>query len=87
MSNTYQGDLLENYDALREQRGWSSAQMVAHLEPIDPSLSAAYAEAYPSKREAAAARKDDAEGNAPAKKAAAPKKRTAPAKPSTTAKK
>lgn len=84
--STYQDDLIANYDELREQRGWSAAQMAEHLDPLDASLAAAYREAHPGKREAAAARRDDAEG-APAKKIAAPKKRTAPAKPSTTAKK
>lgn len=82
--STYQDDLIANYDELRAQRGWSASQMAEHLEPLDASLAAAYREAHPSKREAAAARKDDAEG-APAK-TTAPKKRTAPAKPSTTAK-
>jgi hypothetical protein len=81
MSN-YQDELLANYEALREQRSWSPAQMADHLEPIDPSLASAYREAYPSKREAAAARKDAADS---AKDA--PKNRTAPAKPSTAAKK
>lgn len=55
--NTYQDQLIENYDELREQRGWSAEQMAEHLEPLDASLAAEYRSRHVTEKAAPKARK------------------------------
>lgn len=73
--------LIENYDELRNSRGWSWDQMADEVERVDPALAAEL-----RKQDAGKARKA-ADANEPEADKAPPKKRTAPAKPSTAAKK
>lgn len=74
-NKTYQDELVEGYDQIREQRGWSPAMMGDHLEPIDPALAAEYRSRYVT---AKAAPKDRTPETPDAPKA--PKGRKAPAK-------
>lgn len=41
-NNTYQDELVANYEQLRIEREWTPKQMAEHLEPLDASLAAEY---------------------------------------------
>lgn len=82
-NKTYQDEIVENYEQLREERGWSPATMGDHLEPLDPALAAEYRSRYVTEK---ARKSADPEKAAEESKAMPPKKRSAPRK-STAAKK
>lgn len=68
MAETYNDELLENYDSLRKDRDWSVAAMADSIETQDPALAAQYRERFVSNAEPKAApakrrSKADAEQN------------------------